>query len=425
MIGNRSGAQDLRPSFRRLGIAAAAPLIFGALVLPYVGGYPLAFLLIGLSVLLVLWTAFDGWKVHLDPASVFFLLAWTLITVAFAVSAKAPRDLIYVVNFLMLLVFAPLRAALAQLSSAGSVRITAVLALLGSALAFAVASYQTWFLQMPRAAGFLSDPIWAAQAAMILGFLALIGIAVPGRYRLEFWLGPLFGTLTAFLAQSRGPLVSVPILLLVALVLLVRRWWLAVPAAVILLGAAIAFIGVLSPSGLARLDTLRIVALEALYGRNIGEVSTSQRFAFYQGSWEAFQREPLVGYGWAHKIEAVRPFLPEGGAMLNEGHHHLHSDIADLAISAGSLGLLAYVLIIAAPVVGALATPRDGGFRARLAGTVFLSGAYFFCGLTYLMFGYEFHTTLYIVLAAILLGWCRGIPEVPVQPTTWLLTNRR
>jgi hypothetical protein len=33
-------------------------------------------------------------------------------------------------------------------------------------------------------------------------------------------------------------------------------------------------------------------------------------------------------------------------------------------------------------------------------------------GLTYLTFGYEFHTTLYVCLAAILLGYCRDRPPL-------------
>jgi hypothetical protein len=36
-----------------------------------------------------------------------------------------------------------------------------------------------------------------------------------------------------------------------------------------------------------------------------------------------------------------------------------------------------------------------------------LSVGYFFFGLTYLLFGYEYHTTLYVILAAAIIGYCR------------------
>ena len=47
-----------------------------------------------------------------------------------------------------------------------------------------------------------------------------------------------------------------------------------------------------------------------------------------------------------------------------------------------------YLLAIAAPVVGALRSVRDSLYRRRLLGAALLSAGYFFCGLTYLMFGY-------------------------------------
>ena len=53
---------------------------------------------------------------------------------------------------------------------------------------------------------------------------------------------------------------------------------------------------------------------------------------------------------------------------------------------------------------------RDGQYQARVTGAVVLSVGYAACGLTYLMFGYEFHTTLYVCLTAIVLGFCRDAP---------------
>jgi hypothetical protein len=82
------------------------------------------------------------------------------------------------------------------------------------------------------------------------------------------------------------------------------------------------------------------------------------------------------------------------------------------------LGLVAYGLILLAPLLGAMRSSRDSQYAARLTGAIVLSLGYFACGLTYIMFGYEFHTTLYVCLSAIVLGFCRDTPgrEPAVSP---------
>jgi hypothetical protein len=57
--------------------------------------------------------------------------------------------------------------------------------------------------------------------------------------------------------------------------------------------------------------------------------------------------------------------------------------------------------------VGAWRSVRDSQYEARLLGAVLLSAAYLGCGVTNALFGFEFHTTLYMCLAALLLGCCR------------------
>jgi O-antigen ligase len=90
-----------------------------------------------------------------------------------------------------------------------------------------------------------------------------------------------------------------------------------------------------------------------------------------------------------------------------KGNKHLHADILDIGVSGGLVGLLAYGLILLAPLLGAIRSMRDSQYAARLTGAIVLSVGYFSCGLSYIMFGYEFHTTLYVCLTAIVLGFCR------------------
>mgnify|MGYP006204784839 CR=1 FL=1 len=69
--------------------------------------------------------------------------------------------------------------------------------------------------------------------------------------------------------------------------------------------------------------------------------------------------------------------------------------------------LVTWFLLLAAPLVAAWRSPRDSQRLVRLYGGAVLVAGYAGAGLTDLMFGFEFHTALYVVLAAVLIGYCR------------------
>ena len=213
------------------------------------------------------------------------------------------------------------------------------------------------------------------------------------------------------LSGSRGPLLASLALLAVVAAFSSRRWWVVPMASVIGLAAAWAVLNHFWPAELQRVYSLGDISQALSSGSAIGEVSAGTRQAFYSASWEAFQHSPWIGYGWANKMQAIVPYLPGDGAALVAPHRHLHSDLLDFAVSGGVVGLIVYGLLLAAPIIGAYRSVRDGQRRARLLGVILLAVCYFACGLTYLMFGYEFHTTLFVCLAAILLGYCRDAPS--------------
>lgn len=395
------------------GTGLSVAILIGGLVLPYVGGYPLAYSLIIASLLLSVSLLPARIAPVLEPTGWTLAAALALLAVAFAVN----DDLPFAANFAMFAIFAPLATALSRGAGPDNAGHVARLALLGSALATAIAASQVFVLGYGRAAGFGSDPIWSAQIAVILGFLALVGLPqATGMWRLLFRLGPVLGMSTALLAGSRGPLLAAPAMLAMAL-LFTRRWTATLPIIVATGALAVVLVGAIYPDALMRLATLATIGGELAAGTEVTEVSSGQRLALYQSGISAFLAQPVFGHGWEGKIAAIVPYLEDGGAMLAEGHHHLHSDILDLAVSGGVFGLVAYALAIVAPVAGALASPRDSQYRSRLLGTALLATGYLVCGLTYLMFGYEFHTTLYVCLAAILIGYCRDAPmSAPKAP---------
>lgn len=390
-------------------------LLLAGLVLPFVGGFPLAYAIALLAIILAAcWLASrPRWVELAEPSGAMLATAFLLIGAALATTAEQPGDLLFVFNFLLFALYPLLRAALARFAWPGASLRVGQAALGGAVLSLVVAVWQA--ATDGRAAGIASDPIWSAQAALILGFLALVGlVAARGALRYLFLLGPVSGTLAAVLTGSRGPMLAALPMLLVALLLLPGRARLA------LLGVVVAAVLALVPASLLypplekRLASAEAIVSELLAGTAFSDHSVAVRSQLWQGAADAFGERPLSGHGWNRRVEAVYDQLPGGAEAVEamddgmKGNRHLHADLLDFGVGAGMLGVLAYALALLAPVAGASSrSAPDGQSRERRLGTALLSTGFFACGLSYVMLGYEFPTALFVALAAVLTGYCR------------------
>lgn len=410
--------QSATASMPRTAFAVLAVVFLGlSLITPYVLGAIGAYLQIICTLAMLAILAFErnGFVLKGDPTFKLLLVAFGLLALAFIVTARAPGDAALIANFAMLALFGPLSRFLARFARQENLRRVASFALAGSVLAFAVALYQVFAQQAMRAYGWGSDPIWSGEAALILGFLAGVGTtAATSRWRWLYLLGPVLGICTCLLSGSRGPMLAVPVLILITLSFSSRRWWLLLGAALLASVAVWLSLKVLWPVGFDRVNSTAGVLQDLVTGRTIAEVSGGTRQAFYSASYGAFMHSPWIGYGWADKMQAIIPYLTGDGAALVEPHRHLHSDLLDFAVSGGLVGLIAYGLILIAPILAAWRGPRDSQFKPRLIGTALLAAGYLLCGLTYLMLGFEFLTTLYVCLAAIFIGYCRDAPPAGI-----------
>jgi hypothetical protein len=68
------------------------------------------------------------------------------------------------------------------------------------------------------------------------------------------------------------------------------------------------------------------------------------------------------------------------------------------------VGIVCWLAIIAAPIIGVFAMPRDRLHTVRLYCALILSTSLFIFGLTDMTLGYDLPTTLYAFLTAIVLG---------------------
>jgi O-antigen ligase len=399
----------------------AGAMIVASLGFNFVGGNGMAYFVMVMGLCAIVWSLIRHqpiWRLHEQPSRLMFLLAWVLIAIAFALTAHSPAEFKYAGNFLMFFFFVAISTFLGRFAAPGNLERVTTLALAGSVLSVLVAMFQSLVLKEPRAFGFGSDPIWSAQAALIVGFISAAGWLTekPLLPRVLYLLGPILAVVSTFLTGSRGPLLAAPALALLVILLAGARARLIFIGLAIVVGLVTLGLHVLFLSSFDRVLSIDSALRNILSTGAVTDPSAAARMIFWRIGLAAFLASPLVGYGWEHFRDAAYAYLPDHGKAFDAGfaglagNLHLHADILDLGVSAGMLGLIAYALVIGAPIVDALTSPRDSQFAGRRLAALTLSIGYFCCGLTYLMFGFEFHTTLYTVLAAILLSFCRDAP---------------
>lgn len=379
----------------------------------YAGGAIAAYVLIALSLALVIWNLFRPSAVAPDPGAWFFVGSFALIALAFAITNQPGRtDFLFATNFAMFALFPLLSNALQRFAGRRNLLIVAILACAGALLAFAIALIEVkiFDFNQGRATGLSTNPIPSSTAALLMGFFALAGFfAVSRRWRYLFLLGPIAGIGTVYLSGSRGPLLALPALLIIAVVMVPVRRTIALSIAAVGVVAAVA-VFVFRPSLLGRIGLLPAMLGDLLSGRPIAtnlDVGGSIRSSILQGSIAAFEHAPWLGYGWYMKVPAVEKYLPWDVHFGDPIHAHLHSDILNFAVAAGVVGLIAYALVLLAPIVGAATSVRDAQYWGRLYLSLILSAGFACCGAVNLLFGFEYMTTLYVVFAAIFLGYCR------------------
>lgn len=402
-------ARLLSLPFRYLIIPA---FLIVALVLPYVGGAPSAYLLSVLAVLFMAWHFTQPGPLVDDIGGTLTALAFVILLVIWWLTNPVGRtDYLFAANFAIFLFITPMAAALSRLAAPRNVMIVASLALCGAAVALGFAIWQHYGLDMNRAKGLWSYPIPSATAGVVLGFLATIGFVQskhPARF--VYLIGPLMGIAVVWLSGSRGPLLAVAPMGVALLFFMFRNKWIAVA---ILAAAAVAVILAFTvfASHIGRFATIPGIFWAALTNGDLRLSSSGgKRIVILRASINAFFHSPWIGHGWGEKNAWVRWFSNDVIQLSNRRRGHLHSDLLNFAVSGGLAGLLAYAMIIVAPVVSAWRSVRDSQWTSRLLGALLIAGGFAASGAVNIVIGFEFLTTLYAALAVILIGFCRDMP---------------
>lgn len=407
-------ATDRSPG--RIEQATVWVLLALALVVPTLVGLitPYAVVLIGVVVWLVLLATGRLPASYARLAPKLLLIAFAAIAVLFLLSMRSPRDPLFAFNFTMLALCGPLLWLFARAASEKMLGSVAAMAAIGVGLTLAMILFQL-VTQGGRPRGFNLGPIVLSNAALALSVVATAGaLALRSRISLLLPLSLAAAIATIILTQSRGPLVAVLPLLLLTGPFLWRvrlRNWLFVAGSGIAVAAAAAGAVIFGGGRMARLPELAM----SLFSSDATRDHTTQvRLALYDAAWKAFRDSPWIGHGWARLMKAALPYVDPKHLAAAKKLPQLHNDVLNFAVSGGVIGIGVYVLIIAAPLIAALRSARDSYWSARVYATAGLAIVYVGGGLTDLMFGHEFHTALYVLLVAIVLGFFREAR--PVSP---------
>ena len=348
------------------------------------------------------------------------LIAFFLLWASFFIAAKSADDPMAFVDFLALPIVAPAFALLARQAHPKSVAIVSILAGLGCVAALATGLYDVHVRGMSRAEGNTSS-IFFSDMAILLGFFALLGLWVINS-RLKWFLVACQACAlgAAILGGTRGAILAELCFLAVfsAFTLLAWKRPLLERALTVAVIFVIDAISAAYLFDLSRTFTIFSTARELISSGTSNDMSASYRLEFYQAGLSTFLESPLFGHGWWRRFSAAVPHMSIPGAdyMAQGKQAHLHNDILNFASASGLVGVAAYLLLIAAPMISALRSPRGERWMVRMGAATGLGLGYFVMGLTDTMFVYEIPKSMFVLCSAITMAFFRDQQPAHTTP---------
>lgn len=364
-------------------------------------------------------TVEHGFQVWIgDRFSRLLLAAFGLITLCFLVTARSPDDLIYLANFLCILIGPPLLFLSRRQAGMHWTRLIVLMAAAGAVLTFLVGIYDVAIDGTPRAHGFfIGGPNRLGQLALLMAVICLGGLMIWRETWVRLLLigAALLASVVVILSGSRGvAIAAVPTAVIAA--------WFAVSGR--FHGVRLASVALLFVAGLmvifwaaqvADFASSRIFGAAALIG-DVVETGASTdsniqiRLHLYRASVEAFVAEPLFGSGWKKSLEMAKELVSTDNTVprivRRRDYPHPHSDLLGFAGSMGLFGLAAFTFMVVAPWTGL--RPKAGPlhrFRSYLLWT--MASIFHIYALTDVSMLYDISIIAYITLGALIVGTFR------------------
>jgi O-antigen ligase len=262
--------------------------------------------------------------------------------------------------------------------------------LLGAIAAAMIGAIDVFALDATRAGGG-NNPIHYASVGAMLGFVSLVG-AVGNRSgaRFVFVFGPAAAAAAVLLSESRGPMLAICVLMVIALAIFWRdkKMFLALLA----LPLAVALALIASGEG----QRAMLLFWDVLSERT--QSSNDQRWLMYNAALQMFLQSPLWGHGFGDLMETAQTLLP-----IHERYDNLHSDFANLAALGGILGIITYFGIVFSPLLALLSSAARSD-RAIVFLALAVSGGNATLGLTNAILGILPQMTLFVLMLGYLVA---------------------
>jgi O-antigen ligase len=358
--------------------------------------------IMALALLLVFWMP-QQQKLWRHPAAWMPLLAGALLLLAFTVTAQSPIDMAAVLVFVHLFLVAPLAGLFKRLGRALTLERAAAFGLLGAVGGAAVAITDVYVFGAERA-GLVNNPIHLADLALMVGFVALLGLWGKSRWRWVFLMGPVLSLVTVWLTGSLGPLAAALPMLGVAAASLAFS---VLPARLAWRGMAITT-AILAVSGIGLVIAFAS-QMQWVLAQIMADNSTAERLTMYTAASKAFLASPWFGHGLIDYFAAAKAHMPAGVQLPD--YAHLHNDVADFAVAAGAFGIVAYGLIVLAPLVGAWHARAPLRLPLLYLGTVTTIG-YFAMGLTNAVLGLRWQDIVFATILALIIALSQQAEDV-------------
>lgn len=389
--------------------AAAVLLLASVLALPPLLGDvgTGVILIVSLLFLLPLFSSSHRERRAKTPLAAMFAVAFLLVAIAYGITADEPHEIILIFNLTALLLAIPVVwfLPIARPISADAMGTVAVS---GALLAMVTGIFAYHVLGQLRVGWHTVNPIHFGNISVFLGYLGLLGAFGTSKHRWIYFASPVFGLVGVLYSGSRGPLLTGIVLAFVAFGFLLLRQRFSARTAlltlVIFLTLGLIAMAVAATTGFGRVDRMLMLVQSWIKTGDILDASTRIRLDLYQGGWQAFLASPIFGHGWWNLLPSVEPFVSEATWATASDFTHLHNDIIDFLVAGGTLGVMAYLLIISAPLISAVFGPRDSLRLQRLYGASVLTIGFGTSGLTNLLLGNGLQTTLFAFMAALIIG---------------------
>ena len=329
---------DGRPAVGKAAVRRLrqATLIFFGIFI-FTSTFSIAANQISLSITVLLWTAlcvFDrSFRPGRLPLAIPFA-AFTLISVVAALLSGDPADAFGNMKNYVLFVTVWLTASMA---ADRSVRGRIYMVLLVSGTGSALYGIVIYFMGMGRGGlertpgAFSNEMTFGGIMMLLLSLYLAVSIAggVPRRLRIPSILAAAAAFAALVLTQTRSSWLAMFISGLVMITVLRRRWipvYIVVVTALVLLGPG------------AYRDRIRTM-FDPQFRTNV------QRVNMIRGGISIFREHPVIGTGPVDLGDIYREHMPPGAVHV---HGHMHNIFLHVAVTLGTVGLIAFVWMLVA-----------------------------------------------------------------------------